>query len=139
MKISQHFNLEEFVPQDIFNQYGEKSIWFIDPRLINLAEFIRTFFNKPMTINGNGLNERGFRSPDSSTGAKLSQHKFGRAIDFNIQGLTPQQVYDTILKNKDAFMKAGLTTMEDIKMTPTWTHVDVRQTNKLDILIVQPA
>lgn len=142
MKISQHFNLEEFVPQNVFQQWGTNSIWFIDPKIIVLAEFIRTFFNKPITINnwtsGGQYNYSGFRDPDCPVGAKMSQHRFGRAIDVKVTGMTPQAVYGAILANKQVFMKAGLTTMEAIADTPTWVHCDIRQTGKSDILIVHP-
>ena len=138
-QLSPHFKLQEFVSKDIFAQYGEKSIWYIDPRLVTLAEFVRNFFNKSITINnGVDLNYRGFREPECSVGAKLSQHRFGRAMDINVSGMTAKQVYDTILANEEAFMKAGLTCMEDISSTPTWCHLDLRQTNLPHILIVQP-
>ena len=142
MKISDHFSLEEFVPQGIFNQYGQKAQWFVDPRLITLAEAVRLFFAKPVTINnwhtGGQFNYRGFRDPDCTVGAKLSQHRMGRAIDINVAGMTPQEVYKAILGASAYFMGKGLTTMEDIASTPTWCHLYIRQTNQSSILIVEP-
>ena len=141
-KISTYFNLEEFIPREIFTQFGEKSIWFVDRGTVLLADFIRDRFGKPMKINdwhsGGGLNNRGFRTPDCAIGGKLSQHKFKAAIDFNIEGVTPQDIYKDIIDNQDMYMKAGMTTVEDIAFTATWTHADRRFTGMSKILIVKP-
>lgn len=141
-KISTYFYLYEFVPKEIYERWGEKSIRFIDRRIVLLADFIRDRFGKPMTINnwheGGSLNNRGFRLPDSSVGAFLSDHKFGRAEDFNIEGITPQEVYKDIMDNQDMYMKAGATIIEDIEFTKTWTHLSVSWTGSDKILIVKP-
>ena len=135
-----YFIAEEFVSKSTFDQFGKSSIWFIDPRLKKLANFVRVFFGKPVTINnwkwGGPFQERGFRSLTSTTGASFSQHRFGRAIDLNVKGMTAQEVYKAILENEKIFMEAGLTCMEDIKDTPTWNHLDIRHTELNKILIV---
>jgi hypothetical protein len=142
-KISPNFSLEEFVPKELFQQFGDKSIWFIDKRIIDIAEAIRNRFGKAVTINnwhvGGQLNNRGFRMPDTSVGGKLSQHKFGRAIDVNVAGVTVKEVYDDIVNNYSGiYQKLGVTTLEDIAFTPTWTHIDCRNTGLNNILIVKP-
>lgn len=141
MKVSDHFDIREFVPKVIYNKYGTKSIWFIDPRLIEGMELIRTFFNAQVTINnwhiGGNLQNRGFRMPDSKVGASLSQHKFGRAADFNVKGLASDEVYDQLLDNWKDFAPI-FTTMENKDFTRGWTHIDLRHTNQDDVLIVNP-
>lgn len=118
------------------------SKWFIDPKLVAIAEFIREEFELPMTINnwhkGGKFQERGYRVPTTQTGARYSQHKFGRAIDFNIQGIPPQEVAEWI-KASFAYLKPlGLTTIEHPDDTPTWTHIDVRNSGMNELLIVNP-
>ena len=77
--------------------------------------------------------------PDTAVGGKLSQHKFGRAADIKIPGLTSRQIYDEILNHEKIFMAAGLTTLENIDATPTWVHIDIRyQGNSEKIIIVNP-
>lgn len=129
-KISANFYLQEFLPPDIYKQFGDKGIQFIDPRIINLAEFYRSHFGKPVSVNtwhsGGTLKERGFRHPMSNTGGKLSQHKFGRGFDCSIEGLTAQEVYKEITDNAAKFIERGLTTLENISATPTWVHSDCR-------------
>lgn len=140
--ISKYFIIQEFVPPEIYKVWGEKSIWFIDQRIISLADFVHEFFGASVTINnwnvGGQFHYSGYRPPDCATGGKLSQHKFKSAIDIKVAGYTPQQIYKTILANEKEFMAAGLTTMENIKATPTWNHLDNRHTGLKKILIVNP-
>lgn len=142
MIFSKHFIIQELVPPSIYNVWGDRSIFFLDPRLVSLADFVADFFKAPVLINnwntGGPLDLRGFRPPDTLTGGKLSQHKFGRAFDCNVKGLTPKEVYDEILVNEKQFMNSGLTTMEDINFTKTWNHFDIRWTGNNFIKIVKP-
>ncbi len=136
------FKTQEFVPKETYTKFEENSNWFVDPRIRKLANFVRVYFGRPVTINnwlwGGQFNESGFREPTSTTGANLSQHRFGRAIDIKVSGMTPKQVYDAILLNEKVFMEQGLTCMENIAFTPTWVHLDVRNTGLNKILIVNP-
>lgn len=145
MKISTNFYLKEFIDPDTYKKFGDSSIWFIDLRIVQLAQFIRDRFNKPVTIN-NWTSEgqyklSGFRPPQSTIGAKLSQHRFGRAIDVKILSL-PNKGADEIRKDMidsfDLYRKFGLTTIEDKEYAPTWCHCDIRWTNSDELLIVKP-
>ena len=129
------FELKEFVPKSILDRFGNNSLWFLDPRIIAVSHGIRNFFGAAMTINTDIMQGRGFRMPDSP-GAPLSQHKFGRAIDFNIKGKTSDEVYNEILTNERTFINLGVTTLEDKRLTPSWTHVDIRYTGNDKLLIV---
>lgn len=143
MQLSPHFRIEEFVPKSTFNSFGVSCTWFIEPRLIKVAELLRSHFDKPIIINnwhdGGEHFESGFREPESTTGAKRSQHRFGRAIDIKIEGMSAQEIYADILKNEPLFLLAGLSAMENIASTPTWVHCDVRNIPFAQrILIVNP-
>jgi hypothetical protein len=154
-KASANFLVEEFVPQKVYEKYGDSSLWFVDPKIVNIAQLLREYFGKPMTINnwhnGGNFNYRGFRDDsfyyqwDSDLSAykskrkgKLSQHRFGRGIDFNVSGLTSDEVRESILQNEEMWMDAGVTTLEDGAYAPTWCHLDIRTTNKRNIFIVKP-
>ncbi len=131
-KISKNFVIQEFVPDDIYRRYGNSSIWFIDKQIVQLAQFIRDWFGKPVIINnwhtGGAYRESGFRSPLTTTGATYSQHKSGRALDIKISGVDPEEIRNDIRSNFKLFNAHGLTTIE--KDTSTWTHVDGRNTGK---------
>jgi len=143
MKVSNSFHIQEFVPKEIYDKFGEKSIWFVRQDLIELAQFIRDYFGRPMTINnwhkGGKFNERGYRTPDSTTGSKYSQHKLSGAIDFNIEGMTSNEVRSLILADSKRFLSHNLTTLEHEDYAPTWVHADMRTTNLNSILIVKPS
>lgn len=142
MKLNDHFDVREFVPPQIWNKYGEKSIWFIDPKIIQIATFYREFFNVPIVINnwyiGGKFMYRGYRPPRVNIGSEFSQHKMGRAFDCHSPSITPQEMYKLILDNPTKFQEAGLTTLENIIFTNTWLHSDCRPTNQDTILIVNP-
>lgn len=143
--VTDNFRIEEFVSKATFTKWGRRSIYFVDPRLILLMQAFREHLGRPITINnwykpGGTFNNRGYREPNTSIGGYESQHKFGRAADFNVQGMTAAEVYAEIMKHKDKFINAGLTCVEDVAFTPGWTHVDLRWHDEAgeSILIVKP-
>lgn len=142
MKLNAYFDLEEFVPPQIFKLFGKDSIWYIDPKIVELATAYRMFFNKPVVINnwhkGGTYSYRGYRPPRVNVGAEYSQHKSGRAFDCTIGKMTEKQMFDTIKENFSYFKEFGLTTMEDYRFTDGWIHSDVRNTNLDHLLVVKP-
>lgn len=143
MQLSPHFQIQEFVPKGVFDSWGVKSTWFLDDKIVRVAELIRSHFDKPVTINnwhlGGAHFESGFRTPETKTGASLSQHRFGRAIDIKIEGIEAHELYLEILNNEPLFRLGGIAAMENILSTPTWVHVDCRNIPFASkILIVNP-
>lgn len=142
IKVSENFYLDEFIQPTIYKRFKGKSIWFLDIRLIRIAQLLRDITDKPVTINnwytGGRYKDSGLRMLSGGIGAKYSQHRYGRAIDVKVEGLTIPQLLDVIVDNEEAFRNVGLTTIEDIKYTPTWMHLDVRYSDSQDILYVRP-
>lgn len=68
----------------------------------------------------------GYRSPSRNAGtkgaAKNSQHLFGKASDFSLEGITPKETADIInmLINKGIIIPGGIGTYK------TWVHYDIR-------------
>ena len=143
MRVSTNFFLKEFIDPKTYAKWGDASIWFIDPRIIQVAQFVRERFGKPVTINGtlNGHPYRysGFDPPGGYRKAtSLSQHRFGRAVDLKFSGITVQEVYKDIMNSQDLYLKIGLTTVENIVHTASWLHLDVRETKMDTIKVVNP-
>lgn len=137
---SKYFKIQELVSRNVYEKYGEKSWEFIDYRLIKVLDSLREHFNKPIIINdwyfGGNLQQRGLRANyDEMVRNKkdyyISQHCLGKAADLNVKGMTAQDVYEEILKNKDKFYL--ISRIENIKDTPTWVHVDVANVDKFKI------
>ena len=142
MKLTDNFSLEEVVYPEIHQRFGDSAIWFIDMRIVNVAQYLRTSLKKSITINnwhtGGQYKESGLRSMITETGGGLSQHKFGRALDLKVEGLTPYEVADFIKKNWQILSSIGLTTIENPDFTKSWNHIDCRYTGKKELLIVNP-
>ena len=143
-RVSTNFILEEFIDPETFSIFGERSVWFIDPVIVRVVQFIRDRHGVPVTVNnwhiaGGKYNESGYRRPNTTTGGKLSQHKFGRASDIKTTGITRQELYKDIIDNQSLYMKVGLTTVEHIDSTPSWVHLDCRYIPDIkEIFIVKP-
>jgi len=131
MKLTQNFDLREFVPPEIFEKFGANSIWFVDNRLVSLAQFVRDHFNRPIVINdwyrGGKRKYSGYRPHDCPVGVVNSQHRFGRAMDIVVKNMLPDEIREAIRKDKVLFFQAGLRAIEND--TPTWVHLDIRNSN----------
>jgi len=140
MKVSEHFVIQEFVDQATFEAEGENSITFIDKNLINIAEFIRTDINKPVTINnwhtGGQFKESGLRNANTSTGAKKSAHKLGKAIDVKAKDMGGKEWYEYVVKNAKKLYELGLRRIEDKSIATTWCHMDTKEHGKNGIIQV---
>ena len=125
MKISNNFVIQEVVDEATYNKYGVKSIWFMDDRIIQSVQTLRTALGVPLTINnwhrGGDREYSGLRPHDTTVGAGRSQHKFGRAIDTVSSKITAQEMRDYIMSNQDDF--PFITTIED---KVGWLHMDCR-------------
>lgn len=127
----EYFRPYEFVPKSVHDYFGVRSINFMDERILMVADQIRDYFARPVYINiyESGLENRGWRFPFSSTGSKLSTHKYGWAIDFNVEDTSAQDVYMEIITHEEDFFQMGVKRVEKVQFTPTWTHIDVMETN----------
>lgn len=135
-----HFSLKELVPQDVFNELGDRALILLEPRMLMMIDGIRQFFGKPITINnwhtGGKFKERGYRSGETATGAKWSQHKFGRAADMDIQGMTAEQVRTAIIANQKDPLLSHVSVLEK---NVTWVHADCRNIKSgSGIVLVNP-
>ena len=156
MKVSNNFDIRELVPETIWDAYGERSVWFIDPRTIAFLQELRDIFEEiypkqvSIVINnwhmGGNRSKSGFRLPTETMGAKFSQHKFGRAVDIQVfvgnskdrSQLDSKEVNRIIFANEQRLMAKGLTTVENVEYTKGWNHLDCRPTGLSKLLIVNP-
>jgi len=136
---TKHFQLHELVPPDIYESRGSRAWELLDaPALVTLDQ-LRERFGRTRVNDwwwGGRFKESGLRSFTTSTGAALSQHRFGRAFDCKFDGITPREACDYVLAHPDEF--PYLTTIENPDATPTWFHFDTRNHHKAGIWIVNP-
>jgi hypothetical protein len=82
-----YFAIKELVNPALLKKIGENIAWItFDERLLRMADAIRSKFG-PCTVNTDGLTDCGLRDPQSTTGAKYSMHKIGRALDLHIRSI----------------------------------------------------
>ena len=163
MKVSQNFDVREFVPKHIWDQFAQQSIWFVNPKAVKVAEFYKSFFlayykkklgndkvqNVLIQVNtwhtGGAQQWRGLRTPKCTEGAENSQHRFMNAFDCEIiivmsDGSRVEadyiEIHKVIKDNEREFMANGVTTVEDVKIAKGWLHTDFRNTGFNSILVV---
>ena len=145
MKLTDNFELHEFINPTTYNKFGVNSLRYIRPEIIAIAQLFREIVGCPVTINnwksGGSYSESGLRDFNTSTGASYSAHKFGAAIDVKT-GLTSHQMAAIVEKNWGAFKVVGLTRIEDPDYTEgkskDWLHMDCLWTGKNELVIVRP-
>jgi hypothetical protein len=134
-----HFIIQELIPPEIYDQYGDKALKFLDPNMLRMWDGIRDFFGKIITINnwhiGGQFTLRGFRPPGCKIGALLSQHKFGRAGDGDIRDYTAGMAREVILKNQKAPELQYISVIED---DVAWLHADCRNIKADEIILFKP-
>lgn len=133
-----YFELYELLPQDFYINYkNNNNIWFcFDGRILETVDRLRARYGRLIANDWywGGQNQyRGWRPFNCEVGAKLSQHKFGRAIDLIPKEITVDEIRNDIKKNyesDDTFRY--ITCIED---GVGWLHVDCRY-YKYGLLII---
>lgn len=131
-----NFVIQEFVPESIYNRFGNRAQWFLRPEVPAFAQKIRDHFGLPVIVNnwhvGGMLQYRGFRPRDCKVGAKNSQHRLGNALDFHVKGLNVEEVKDEIIRHRNRKWPE-LTAME--LNTDDWVHCDFRWNNETELYL----
>jgi len=141
-KIKDYFSASEFVDSTVYKKYGENSFKFIDTDLLYCILIIREELGKPITINnwksGGKFSQRGLRTNISSIVKKksdsgrlyLSAHLFGRAIDFDVKGMSAEEVRMWIKDNSHLF-PCKIRLEHHLKGNPiNWVHLDTIDEDK---------
>lgn len=120
-KIAKYFVAEELVPYG----YSKYASILIDDRILWTIDKMRERFGK-ITVNnwlwGGAFSYSGWRPMTYSKGAKMSQHRWGRAVDMKFENVTPDEVREDIKMVGRRGVYQYITRCE--AETPTWVHVD---------------
>jgi len=129
IKLSENFRLIEFVRSqtairlDIDNTPQFPHIHCLRVLCKYTLEPIREYFNKPIIISS------GYRSPELNRaigGAKYSRHIYGKAADFYIHNIPPQEIFNSIIQ----LQQNNLVDFETLILEfNSWIHIS-RSTNK---------
>lgn len=131
-QVSKYFKITELVDREVYATHGEMAWKFLDEKLLQCLLVVREGIGKPITVNTSNLQQRGLRHNRSSMviGKKsiyLSAHMLGKAIDFDVKGMTAIEVRQWIKDNERLF-PCKIRLERNIKGKPiSWVHLDVIQ------------
>lgn len=109
VKLSANFKVSEFACKD-----GSDTV-FISQGLVTVLQKIRDHFGKPVIITSAYRNDA---YNEKVGGAKYSQHKYGKAADFFIIGVSPSTIA--------AYAEMIMPNTGGIGIYSSFVHVDVR-------------
>ena len=126
--LGKYFHVKELVCPHCYAKWGQKAWQFLDTDLLYCLLLLReTIICKPMVVNYNGHWQRGLRCNmcdlvKSKTSVYLSAHVLGKAIDFNVQGMSAEEARRLIKLHAPSFpcnvrLEKGV----------SWVHFDVLQ------------
>ena len=120
-----YFAIEELVPKDALDKYGEARCWWMfDERILMAADLLREDFGALVCNDwnrGGKFSHSGFRIPKYDRYSITSQHAHGRALDLKPKRCTAQKLREAILADRDRYsMITGL------EMEVSWLHIDCR-------------
>jgi len=127
-----HFEPYELVSRNIYEKYGDVSLQFFDWRLLWTMDKIRESYGTVIVNDwkwGGNFQYRGYRENKCVVGAKESQHRHGRAIDFNLKTMGAFEFRTQLYTRPDHEAFKYITTIEDFEGM-NWIHVDVRNWDK---------
>jgi hypothetical protein len=123
-----HFILQELVGPQLYAACANNPdyLWRkLNARILEAADIVRGFYGVPVIINnwhnGGRFKESGLRDMNTTTGAKLSAHKFGLALDLKLN-VPIAKIHKDIKSNRLPIRFYECVNVVEIN-TPTWLHV----------------
>lgn len=126
-----YFGIKELVCPHVYEKWGEKAWQFLDEKLLTNLDWIREKIGKPIVVNnwakGGQYSQRGLRcnvcilciEKTDLRKVYLSQHIFGKAVDFNVVGMDAESVRQWI-KAHAAELPYPCRLEEEV----SWVHLD---------------
>ncbi len=135
MRVSNNFELSEFINPEILAKVGDRALDFLHPELIPTCQALRDKFGAIM-VNGGGFVDSGLRTPYGSVGAALSAHRFGCAADLKFATAHPIDVQNYIIAHQNEF--PHITRLENAIVTVSWLHVETGDRGDKPIKVFNP-
>lgn len=127
-EIKTYFSIKELVGKRTYKKYEQRAWRFLDYRLLYALLIIRTNLGLSITVNYGNKQQRGLRTIVQQMVKNffykdklyISAHLLGKAVDFDVKGMTAREVRNWIINNKDLFpFKIRL------ENNVSWVHLDV--------------
>ena len=123
--VPKYFRIQELVDPKTYSLLHDGAVVKLEPMLCLALDTIKEMLHRPMTVN-NWTSEgpyhwRGLRTTECKEGAPTSQHRLGNAFDFDVEGMTAEEVRVWLQAHKDAPGLEGIMRME---AKTDWVHID---------------
>jgi hypothetical protein len=135
----QFFKLYELICPEVYNKFGDMAWQFFDDKIVVNIDWVRRTLNKFITINnwheGGEFDQRGLRCIQCKIVSDachqgqvyVSGHILGKAFDFDVEGMTADEVRVWVALNKDK-LPYPIRLEENV----SWVHMDCEDTgNKI--------
>lgn len=131
-ELKKFFCIQELVCRHTYQKFGQNSWQFLDTELLYTLLVIRKSIGKPITVNnwhtGGKLTQRGLRcnicqlvkDKTKANSIYLSAHCNGAGVDFDILGMTAEQVRIEI-KKLEVLLPYPIRIEEGV----SWVHLDI--------------
>lgn len=128
-----YFGIKELVCPHVYEVWGENSWQFLDKKLLETLDWLRENLGKPIVVNnwaqGGQYSQRGLRCTRCILVIEkvdlrkvyLSAHIQGQAADFNVAGMTSEEVRQWIIDHADE-----LPHPVRLERDVSWVHCDTR-------------
>lgn len=97
-----YYSIHELVPPELYRAYGDRAMYMFDINALITIDLLRSHYGS-CTINnwfwGGDYKNSGFRLWNCPEGARLSQHKFGRAFDCKFKNVSADEVREDMRKS----------------------------------------
>lgn len=138
-ELKRYFDIAELVGPETHKRHGERAWKFFSTDALEALLITRVNIGRKITINtwawGGVFSQRGlrtnlqniFRQLTKSLKLYLSGHVLGEAFDFDVDGMTAEEVRNWIKANSDLYpMRIRLEHRKNGKPI-TWVHLDTIQ------------
>lgn len=136
--IQKYFDIAELVDKEVYTKFQQKAWQFFDTELLHTLLVIREAIDKPINVNNwkwkGPFSERGlrtnkgqiFKTKTNQGILYLSAHVMGKAVDFDVEGMTAEEVREWLKENKEILpYKIRLEHIVIKTGKPiTWVHLD---------------
>ena len=138
----QFFKLYELVCPDVYSKLGEMAWQLLDEKATVTVDWIRRTLDKEITINnwhdGGDFSQRGLRCIQCQIvkdaclhgDVYVSAHILGRAFDFDVKGMTADDVRVWLALNKEK-----LPYPIRLERDTVWCHLDTEQVGDIKVYL----
>lgn len=138
-KVKKYFKVQELVCPHVYKRFGDSALQFFDKGILDTLVFIREHIGSPIYINnwhwGGDKSQRGLRCCICPLVKEkvylekvyLSSHIFGKAVDFNVKGMTAEEVRVWLEEIKNE-LPCNIRIEKDV----SWVHIGLGYFNQTE-------